>query len=228
MANTTPTAQALINVGRQLADAQTPTPTTDFVTDTELLERLNTAYRELVDFIASCSDGAIELLATSATVTSPLFTLPADFYRLIAVDLPDTSRSNRWVDAKSFNFRERNRECSFSYPEYRLVGNALLFTPVENPPASARVWYIPSFTAVANLSSTLNTFGGWDDFLTAELAIYIATKEDADTALHVTRKKAAMERIALVCKDLVLTGTQTIAKVEYQVEEFIDFLATLE
>jgi hypothetical protein len=74
----------------------------------------------------------------------------------------------------------------------------------------------------------MTTFGGWDDFLTAELAIYIATKEDMDTGVHKARKQAAADRIALVCKDLVLAETFTIAKNEYQVEEFVDFLATLE
>lgn len=218
------TAQELIDGARELADAETTTPSTDHVKDTELLRRLSLAYQELVDFIAGNSDAGIELLAVSAAVTGPAFTLPADFYRLVAVDLPDPSNSTRWIDALSFNFRDRNAIAPSSVSRYRLVGSALTFQRNADGklPDSARIWYVPTFDYVTDLGAALNTFGGWDDYLIGSLAMYIADKEERDAGRYLAYKEAAEKRIELVCANLVLAGTQTIATVELQPEAILD------
>lgn len=214
-------ASDLITRIRRTADAETPTPATDFVTDTELLVELNAAYREFLDLVISSGDAATELLATSATLTSP-FTLPADLYRLIAVDLPDVTQAGRWLDAKSFNFRDRNDSSYFglAVPRYRLVGQQLMFQTVQQPPTTCRVWYVPISVDVTLPSGTLTTFNGWQDYLVHTVAMYVCGKENRDMGPHTDARKRAEDRIREACANLVVDGTQTMARVEFQPEEF--------
>lgn len=213
------TVDQVITRARRMADAETSTPTTDFVTDAELLVQLNAAYREFVDLVASQGDAALELLATSVELPSPFY-LPADFYRLIAVDLPDDTQAGRWVDAKSFNFRDRNRFYGTRpFPRYRLVGGQLVLTPTETAVTTLRIWYVPYVDDLILPVDLLVTYNGWEDYLCSTLASYICAKEDRDTGPHKALRDVATARIAEACSNLVLAGTQTIAQVEWQPED---------
>lgn len=217
----TVTAGDIITQARSAADAESATPTLDFVKDAELFLVLTRAYRELIDIIIA-EDGGLELLATSATLTTP-YALPADFYRHIAVEIPG-SDANTWKPLKQYSFRQRNDYSDVTYPRYRIVGNALLMRPSTAAPTSVRLWYV-AFPAALTLSAdATKSVNGWDDFLIYTLAAYICRKEDRDEQGHQSSRGEALARIRTACKDISVGDTTTIADVETQPEEYLDFL----
>jgi hypothetical protein len=218
----TVTAGDIITQARSAADAETATPTTDFVKDAELLLVLTRAYRELVDIIVS-EDGGLELLATSATLTSP-YNLPSDFYRHIAAEIPGDPGGNPWKPLKQFSFRQRNDYSDTAWPRYRIVGNALALAPSTAAPTSVRLWYVAFPSALASSSDVTKSVNGWDDFLIYTLAAYICRKEDRDEQGHQASRGEALGRIRAACKDIAIGDTTTIADVESQPEEYFDML----
>lgn len=217
----TVTAGDIITQARSAADAETATPTADFVKDVELMFVLTRAYRELIDVIVS-EDGGIELLATSATLTTP-YALPVDFYRHIAVEIPG-DQSGTWKALKQYAFRQRNDYSDTANPRYRIVGNALVLMPSTAAPTSVRLWYVAFPSALASSSDVTKSVNGWDDFLIYTLAAYICRKEDRDEQGHQASRGEALARIRAACKDIAVGDTTAVADVESQPEEFIDLL----
>lgn len=225
------TIQDVIDQARAAADAQTDTPADDFVSDSELLVVGLKAYREFIDYVISCGDAGLELLGISAVITRSAFPndyypLPTDFYRLIAVEIPDPRQSNNWIELVQFQFRERNSCADDTRPRYRLVGNQLVLRPNTAAPEVVQIWYfsVPYTDDAILPTDTLVSFNGWDDFLVSTLAAYICTKEDRDPSVHFALKEAAKARITEACANLTTAGTLTIAEVEFQYEDVYDWL----
>jgi hypothetical protein len=216
-------ASAIITRARNLSDSNTPTPTVDFVTDAELLDYLNQAYKELIDLIADSSDAAIELMAKTATLTSP-WTLPADFYRALTIDVPrDTaSTTNPWMETQMFSIRGRNRYWNERYPAWRIVGGAIVWEPPTTTIAQARVWYIPNFTELSATSSTVTTYNGWDAFLTGTLIMNILAKNEQDTSLGRQMREEARKRIETACSRITLADTARPVRKEFYNEDQFD------
>ncbi len=222
MAEQTATVAQIIQNARRWADAETPTPDTDFVTDAELLDRLNQLYREFLDLCISCGHGAIELLGPlAATVDGPGFDLPDDLYRLVGVDIPC---GTDYVDAQRFNWKERNNR-TWGQPRYRVTGRTLMWTPTDSAPASVRVWYFPQFVSV-EADAVVPSYNGWDDYISHGLAVYILGKEERSAELQQSLKDAVGKRIELALKDFDTTGTATVSRVEFMPEEFVDVWGT--
>lgn len=219
----TVTAGSIITQARSAANAETSTPTTDFVTDTELYLVLTRAIRALTDLIIA-EDGGIELLLTSATLTSP-YALPSDFYRHAAVEIPDTTVSSTpWRALKEFTFRERNDFGDNAYPRYRIVGGTLTLSPSTAAPSSIQLWYVPVPTAVSLSTDVTRSVNGWEDYLIAKVAAYICEKEDRDPSVHQSSQVEAMARIRDACRNLAVADTLRVADVQRYPEEYIDLL----
>lgn len=217
----TVTAGDIITQARSAADAETATPTADHVTTAELLLVLTRAYRELVDIIVA-EDGGIELLATSATLTSP-YALPNDFYRHVALEIPG-SESGTWEPLRQFTFRQRNDYSDTSKPRYRIVGNTLVLAPSTAAPSSIRLWYVAFPSALTSTSDVTKSVNGWDDFLIYTLAAYICRKEDRDEQGHQASRAEALQRVRRACKDIAVGDTLTVADVESHPEDYLDLL----
>ncbi len=215
--------QDVINEARMRADAQTTTPTVDFVTDAELLLILTKATREFLDLIYSCDDAAIELFAVYEDLTPPAYAMPTDFYRVVDVEVPSTVSSGQWLSLRQFNWRERNDFQDEVRPRYRVIDGQLFLRPTTAQPNPIRLWYVPYGPTLLS-SSEFPSFNGWDDFLVATLALHIITKEDRDPSVMLGLRQSAADRIRQACKDLVIAGTLTVGRVEYQYEEIYDLI----
>jgi hypothetical protein len=215
-------ASVIVSRARRLADAETPTPSTDFVTDTELYVELTSAARELADVIIA-EDGGIELLATSTTLTSP-YTFPADFYRHVALDIPGIDATMPWKRAMQFPFSRRNDFYDTNTPRYRVMSGALVFSPSNAAPTSVRLWYVAVPTTVSAGSDLVLSVNGWDDYIVGRLAEYICSKEERDATAAQSKAAIALARIKQACKELAIADTQRIADVESFPEEYLDLL----
>lgn len=212
----TTTAADLILRARYLADNETSTGSTDFVTDTEALAYVTSEYRELIDLIVD--SGGLDQLLTSAVLTTP-YALPADFYRAASLDQADGSL---WSELERFNFRERNRFCDTSRPRWRIISGAIVFEPVASAPSSVKLWYVADMAALTSTSTSLNAFNGWDDYVVAGVAVRMLAKEERDPTMAQTLKAAAGARIRKICSDLVVVDTETVADVERVSEDYFD------
>jgi hypothetical protein len=212
----------IIARARNLTDSETSTPNTDHVKDSELLNEINVANRELVDIILSTGDAGIDLLGpTSATIVAP-WDVPSDLYRLVGLDIPSQLSTNEWVDVPRFHWRERNNRVS-AYPRWRLYGRRIQFQSATNVPTQARVWYIPQTVAVTlGGGDTIPTYNGWDDFVVGCLGIFIATKENMPLDPHMARKNDAEKRIRQQLLAVVLGTSMTMGHTEIQAEEMYD------
>lgn len=95
-----------------------------------------------------------------------LYTLPADMYKLLGVDLQYSGSPTGWVTLKRFEFIERNK---YSFPNtpttimgttslrYRLVGEKLQLIPSNPAGQTARIWYIPKPTALQFMPACTTT-----------------------------------------------------------------------
>jgi hypothetical protein len=214
----TPVA-TIITRARRRCDAETATPTADFITDAELLDFLNSAQKELVDQIADSSEGGLELYATMSTLTSP-YSLPADFYRPVALDVPGSGVTS-WITAPQFNFQQRNNYTSTERPMWRIVGGTLLFSPSTATPTSVRLWYIPVRTA-ATSSDSIITYNGWDDYLVGKLMFAILEKEERDTAPANRMVTGAVARIERALMRYTQAATQRAERLEFTPEDLFD------
>jgi len=217
----TATAASIISRARKHADAETSTPTVDFVTDTDALEYLTAAYRRLVDVILK--GGGIDLLLKSATLTAPTYALPADFYREASVDLPDGAAPSGFTPLKRFNFRERLRRCDTSFPSWRIVSGAIILDPSDATPATLKLWYIADVAVISSTATSVAVFNGWDDFLVYDIAAHIVLKEERDSSMLFGLRQAEAERIAGICKELCVVDTEVVADVQRLPEDFFDW-----
>jgi len=217
------TAANILTEARYRADAQTLTPATDFTTDDELLTILTKATREFLDLLISCDDASIELLAVQAQLVPPTYDLPTDFYRLIDAECPDQTTSNKWLQMRQFNWRERNDFQDEVRPRFRIVGNQLKLAPPTARPKTVQIYYVPYGIPLIS-TSPITTYNGWDDFLVSTVALHIVTKEDRDPGVMLALRQSATERIREACRNLVTANTLTVGRVEYQYEEIYDLI----
>lgn len=211
MATTMTLSQLMVAV-RQRADmlpaGYTPTlSSTDyFVSDPELISYINQSYFELYDLlITEYEDYYVKapyIFATDGTTMQ--YTLPADFYKLLGVDLGLSNTTNAWVTLRKFDFIGRNR---YVYPQlastylgvfnlrYRLVGNTLMFIPTPSSGQYVRMWYIPTLVTLSSLSDTTDGISGWTEYIICDAAIKCAQKEESDVTVLMAQKMGLIKRI---------------------------------
>lgn len=222
MAYETQTTDALLADVRSRTDTQTPSGTVDFVTNAEILGWLNVAYREFVDLIASKGDAYVETMTVHADVAVPGGSMPAGFYKLVAVDIPDPSNSARFISLKQLNFRERNSYCDRAYPRYRIMSGTLVFFPTDTSITTVRLWYIPSTVDQVLTTGSFTTYHGWQNFLVASAAIAVCAKDERDSTEWKLLKLEARNQILEACSNMVLGDSQTLADVECFPEAWFD------
>jgi hypothetical protein len=196
---------------RSQTDTETPTPTTDHITDAELVRWIRQAAAEMTDIILDHGgEEALDMLATSAVLTAP-FTLPEDFYRVVSVDA-SVEGFDRQLARSSWRNRHRYQRVVPMAPRYRVQNGAISFFPSESAPSSATLWYVPAYflASDADPAAELTTFNGWDEFLIACTAIKVCGKEGTDPAPFAVARQQAMARVITAATNLSMATTSTI------------------
>jgi len=196
------TLQDLITASRQLANAEN----TDFVTDTELTQRVNEAVLELYDKIVMAFNYYYVSSATFTLTTScNKAQLPDDFYKDIGLDLiggNGASPQQPQTIHRFGSFVDRNNQ---GWKTYMIVNNALMVQPVQNATGTYKFYYTPNVTLLSALGDTIDTnLSRWYEFIVLQVAISILTKREQDTSqlvqkvVHLTHQIeiAAQNRMA--------------------------------
>lgn len=187
------------------------TPTTNgnlqlFVTDPELISYINQSYFELYDLLVAAF-GNNYYTATpyqfQTNGTDQFYALPADFYKMLGLDLQLAATQESFVTIHKFEFIDRNR---FAVPNfqsfygvtnlrYRIQGNNLMLTPIPAGGQNLQLWYIPRMLTLSALTDTVDGISGWTEYIIVDGAIKCMQKEESDTSVLQGQKAALITRI---------------------------------
>lgn len=192
-----------------------------FVTDAELTGYINQSAYELYDLLVLRygTDQFVSSANITATGLADSFALPANFYKLLGVDLQVAT--DQWVSVRPFMFAERNRYpypniatfAGFTPTRYRLQGSNLWLMPRAPSGQVYRVWYVPRWTELAADSDVLEGISGWTEYVIIDAAIKCLVKEESDPSALMAAKAAMEKRIETAADNRDIAHPQRVQDV---------------
>ena len=180
---------------RRMADMEG----SNFISDSELNDYINSSYTELYDLLVS-SNSEYFLSSTTSTVASgsSTITLPTDFYKLRAVDF---YLNGRWYDIEQFSMNERNQDSTLYSSagvevRYRLQGSTLKLVPEDNAGGQYQIWYTPLPATLSADSDEIEEGNGWSEYVVVDAAIKCLQKEESSTTELMKIKSDLTKRVA--------------------------------
>jgi hypothetical protein len=210
------TAQSIVDQARQRADMVGSL----FVTDDEAFGYVKLGWATLYDIITQSSQNYfINTYNITLVNNQQDYALPADFYKMVGVDL--TSGVGNPVTLRPFNWVERNRYkysglMTIAGPMYRynLLGVNIRFTPVPGT-GTIKVYYTPEVVQPALISSEIDMVGfGFQEYLILYCAMKMLAKEESDTTLIVQELAAQQKRVESMTADQDRTFPKTVVDVD--------------
>lgn len=216
---TTMTLTELKDAIRQRADQVN----SNFVTDEELTSYINQSYFELYDLLVQkYGDDYFVSSATIATDgVNDKFSLPADFLKLLGLDLSLSTDAK--VTIKPFTLNDRNR---YSIPNfqsfygvtnlrYRLHGNQLWLTPKPAAGQTLTVIYVPRLTTLTNPADVMEGLSGWTEYVILDCIIKCKLKEESDASTELAMKAAMIKRIEDAAEDRDAGNPTTVSDTQW-------------
>lgn len=184
---------------RQRADMQN----SKFIAEDELRSFVNTSIAELYDLLVQKFGNDYFLNSTTFVLVpnTDTYSLPADFYKLIGVDLE--LQNGEFSTLKRFEFSERNQYTTAlyrgvfgaAYLRYKVQGNNIRFVPMPTSADNIRLWYAPLPIYLVAESDSFNGYSGWEEYVIVDAAIKCLEKEESNTAALTNRKAYLIKRI---------------------------------
>ena len=174
-----------------------------FFSESELNNYVNQSVKELYDRLINAGEYYYLQSANLSVVSGDdTYALPADFYKLLGVDLVVDSQGNA-VTLRPFQFEQRNAYLftptwnivGLSYLRYMVLGDNIKFVPQPNSPQQIRVWYAPLCSDLVNDSDTFQGINGWEEYVVVDLCIKMLAKEESDVSVFAAQKAALVQRI---------------------------------
>lgn len=169
-----------------------------FVSDAEINSYINASYFELYDLLVQKygNDYYMKEYSFSLVGNQSRYDLPADFFKLLGVDLQISAGPDGYVSLRPFTLAERNRYSTANVQtwigvtnlRYRLSANKLWFTPSPQTGQTIRIWYVPRLSALTEPVTITMTGVQLGDFVTIGAQTFTAGVEfqlggnDVDTA----------------------------------------------
>jgi len=199
------TVSSLVTNARQRANKER----SNFVTDAEILQLVDRAYKELYDLVVtSYQDYYAEDHDFTTVGGVKEYPLPPNFYKLLGVDM--YIDADRFVTLRQFMFQERNKyrfnmitpTIPAQIMQYHMLGDQLRLMPSPTSSTQMKIWYVPraknltvSPTPGADEANEVDCLNGWEDFIITSAAIYILIKEESDPGALMAMKEQARERV---------------------------------
>lgn len=196
-----------------------------FVTDSEFDSYINSSLAELYDVLVQ-KYGDDYFVATSNITTvqaQDLYALPANFYKLLAVDLQLSGQPDGYISLRPFTFAERNRYATANAQtwigvtnlRYRLNGNNLWLTPSPQSGQTLRIWYVPRVTPLTTDTDVADGISGWLEYVVVDAAIKAMQKEESDVSVLLAQKAALIKRIESAAENRDAGNPATVADVQF-------------
>jgi len=183
---------------------------TGFVTNVELRSWINGSLAELYDLMVRVNkDFYVSSNAISVSSGTAEYALPADFYRVVGVDVE--GGDGKTYNMQRFNFAERNQlqdsGVDRTRATYRIYDSNFHIVPEPNWSGNVTLWYIPAPKqfVTANNSEDSNSYdfvSGWEEYVVLDSLIKFAAKEESDASLYAAQKGALRQRIISMATDI--------------------------
>lgn len=209
---------------RQRADMES----SEFVSDSELLNYINSSIAELHDILIQAYGSDYYILSDTFTTTSGegSYDLPDDFYKLVGVDVKLNGQD--YANIKKFNFNERNRFSDITVwnlagvpsIRYRLVGDQLLFSPIPDTNTLVKLWYIPLSVKLTADDDELNDLNQFSEYVIVDAAIKMLQKEESDVQVLMAQKGALIKRITEVANNRDAGEPESVSDIYSEDDEY--------
>ena len=175
-----------------------------FISDSELQRYIDMSYAELYDLLVSTYEDYYTKDPVVFQVTSGnTYSLPADFYKLVALDIGNGGSSSSWSTLRPFMIAERNKRSSLNRINfigmlniaYKLMGQKIVFFPEDQAVGTYRMWYIPKRTPLLVDADVMDGVNGFHQYVVVDAAIKCLRKEESDTSHLDIEKEALIKRI---------------------------------
>lgn len=156
------TLASLRTLVRQRADQEN----SQFVTDEELNNYINSSYRELYELLVNRYEDYFLSRSTAIVASGNVIPLPQDFFKLRGVDYRLGSSEDEWATVYKYNYQERNVgqrplvKMAWGSPNvrYRVLGQNIELLPAAQASGTYRINYIPKCVPmVEGVLARLNT-----------------------------------------------------------------------
>lgn len=162
------TAGDIRTKAKRLADMEN----SSFVSDSEWLDYVSSAYAELYDILTTKFE-RYNVSTSNISITSgtTLYNLPSDFYKLVGADFQSGSD---YIPIQQFPFFNR-------------------FPTGNHTTGTVRIWYTPAPAIITSAATSLDVVSGWHDYIAVVAAIMAKEKEESSTT-GLERRKADLTR----------------------------------
>lgn len=179
------------------------------VTDAQILEFINDAWRDLYSLLTGAKEDLF--LSSSDLITDGTsdLTLPSGFWILRGVDI---TISGEKLTLAPYGFQERNKLQSSSVNSlfnetyfYRLKGaqypgdQEITIQPTPASGLTVTVWYVPEPTVLSSGGDDFNVPSLWEQFIVVYAASMVAEKEESFQLSQILmgRKNQLQDRIVI-------------------------------
>ena len=116
--------------------------------------------------------------SSAFTVAGETVALPADFYKLLGVDLNLSDGTKATLQRFERGMRNvyRNAVCT----HYELAGSNLRLLPTPANGTTGTIWYLPIATVLSLVGDTINFPNGWERYVVLYAAIQMKLKQESD------------------------------------------------
>lgn len=185
----------------------------NYITTVEANDMINQSLTGLYDMLVAASeDYFVSPTPFQISIASGVsaYALATDFYKIRGVDLQLLGNgSGSWITIRRFNFNERNRYnyqpipwnvLGVSQIRYHLTGSKIQFIPFPTTQTGViRIWYVPACPLLVSDSDTYDGVNGWDEWVVADVAQKIKTKEESDTTVLDATLAKLTARVLKMC-----------------------------
>lgn len=205
--NASTTLQNLIDRIRR----RTNNEQSQFVTDAELTDEINSSLSELDDLlIAESADYKLkEVEVTITDSTLAMFPLPDDFLKSRGVS---RQFGGRWMTLDRYFYSGRD---IYEFPYlvapygdisifYKIEDGYCRIIPTQNSAGTYRLGYIPDFTYLVDPSDSLPAYmdtNSWCEYAVVDVCIKVLAKDNLDPGTFQQQKASLTQRIVNAAKN---------------------------
>lgn len=179
---------------RTQAKSEADMTNSSFVADSEWLGFINNSIADLHDLLVGVYEDYYISNHTFTTVSGTAdYTMPADFYKLKAVDAK--INGHEWYNVAKYSFEHRNAIVDASCPRYRLRGSKLNLNPTPTSAIDFQIYYTPVATKLSLDADELDDLNQYSEYVVVSAAIKALMKEESDPSALMARLASLRARI---------------------------------
>lgn len=197
---------------------RTDTENSEFVTDAELTQLINTSYKELYGLLARKSLQRAESVEVIAADGSSSYDLPSGFLSLIGV-FRDYGEYKTPLERFPEKFRPGSRTGDAKF--YRIVGSTVVLYPKPSS-GTYDVVYIPIPADLVDDDDTVDGVLGWEEYVVIDVSINVLAKEESDTRHLEGRLAKIHQRIEDEAQLVEFTETPRLLNVHETWRQHVD------